>query len=92
MNSELDEQTMNYIMTEVEAMAKLEHPNILRQLEYGTTTYNKPSGSKQVCYIVLELAEIGDMFDVINNSGTFSEPLARYYFKRFLEGLNHCHS
>ena len=43
-------------------------------------------------YIVLELAEIGDMFEVIANSGAFSEPLARYYFKRFLEGLRYCHS
>lgn len=42
--------------------------------------YEKPNGrSKKVMYVVLELAGIGDMFDVVANSGAFEEPLARFY-------------
>ena len=55
--------------------------------------YEKPNGnSREVTYIVLELAEVGDLFDVVANSGAFSEDLTRYYMKRFIEGLQYCHN
>lgn len=43
-------------------------------------------------YIVLELASGGELFDFIANSGRFEEPIARYYFKQLLEGLDYCHN
>lgn len=42
--------------------------------------------------MVLEIATGGELFDFIANSGRFPEPLARYYFKQFMNGLNHCHA
>ena len=42
-------------------------------------------------YIVLELALGGELFDFIAISGKFDEPLARYYFKQFMDGLSYCH-
>ena len=55
--------------------------------------YEKPNGnSREVTYIVLELAEVGDLFDVVANSGAFSEDLTRFYMKRFIEGLQYCHN
>ena len=60
--------------------------------KFGNEAYNKCSGkSKQVDYIVLELASGGELFDFISSSGRFEEPLARYYMKQLLEGLNYCH-
>jgi serine/threonine protein kinase len=54
--------------------------------------YEKPNGrSKKVMYVVLELAGIGDMFDVVANSGAFEEPMARFYARQFFEGLAYCH-
>ena len=42
----------------------------------------KTSGkSREVDYIVLELANGGELFDFISVSGRFEEPLARYFFK-----------
>ena len=32
------------------------------------------------------------MFDFIANSGRFEEPIAGYYFKQFMEGLDYCHN
>jgi len=60
----------------------------------GTAAYEKSSGkpSKTVSYIVLELAQGGELFDFIANSGSFSEPEARFFFKQFMEGLDYCHS
>lgn len=42
-------------------------------------------------YIVLELADGGDFFDLLVNKGCFSEETARCYFKQLLGGVQHCH-
>ena len=91
--SDLGDDVLKYVLAEVHAMQSLHHKNILNQLEYGTAMYEKPNGnSREVTYIVLELAEVGDLFDVVANSGAFSEDLTRYYMKRFIEGLQYCHN
>jgi serine/threonine protein kinase len=54
--------------------------------------YIKRSGKqREVSYIVLELANGGELFDFISASGRFEEPLARYFFKEFMSGLEYCH-
>lgn len=37
------------------------------------------------------LALGGELFDFVAISGRFEETIARYYFKQFLNGLDHCH-
>lgn len=37
------------------------------------------------------MAAGGELFDFIAISGRFEEPVARYYFKQFMEGLAFCH-
>ena len=34
----------------------------------------------------------GELLDYILNTGAFSEPICRYYFKQILTGLNYLHS
>lgn len=60
-------------------------------MEYGQGIYKKENKEKEVSFIVLELALGGELFDFVANSGRFEEPLARYYFKQFMEGLDYCH-
>lgn len=43
-------------------------------------------------YIVLEFAKGGELFDFVCISGRFEEPLARYFFKQFMDGLQYCHT
>jgi len=70
------------VMTEVKAMAELKHPNVINQIEYGTDTYKKTSGKEKVVdYIVLEIANGGELFDFVAISGRFPESLARFYLK-----------
>ena len=58
----------------------------------GTALYQKGKGNdKEVNYIVLEIAQGGELFDFIAISGRFEEPLARHFFKEFMLGLDHCH-
>jgi len=88
LHGDMDEKMKELVMTEVEAMSKLNHENIIQQIEYGVATYNKSNGKKkEVQYIVLELALGGEVFDFVAISGRFEEPLARYFFKQFIAGL-----
>jgi serine/threonine protein kinase len=55
--------------------------------------HHKSNGKKkETQYIVLELANGGEVFDFVAISGRFEEPMARYFFKQFLSGLQYCHS
>jgi len=91
MNENIDDTTKKLVLAEVEAMAKLKHLHVIDQIEFGVGIYKKASGERNVEYIVLELALGGELFDFIANSGNFEEPLARFYFKQMLEGLDFCH-
>lgn len=62
-------------------MCALNHDNVVNYIEWGQDDYIKPKGSKAVDFIALELADKGELFDFISNSGPFSEPIARYYFR-----------
>jgi serine/threonine protein kinase len=79
-------------MSEIKAMDHLKHQNIINQIEYGTAIYKKNSGKEiEVTFIVLELAFGGEVWDYLANSGRFEEPIARYFFRQFLDGLDFCH-
>ena len=66
------------------------HPNILKIVTEGEDFYKElDMAPRLVPYIVLEHAAHGDLFDVVNYSGPFSEELTRYFFKQFLEALKH---
>lgn len=67
---------------------------MLEQIETSRDVYKKPAKNveKEVDYVVLSIASQGEVFDFIASSGEFSEPVARYYFKQALEGLDYCHS
>ena len=41
--------------------------------------------------MVMELAQNGDLFDVVAKAGRFSENTARYFFKQIIEGLDNLH-
>ena len=40
-------------------------------------------------YLVMELATGGELLDILNASGRFSEPFARYYFRQLIEGMEY---
>ena len=52
----------------------------------------KANGEKEhVIYIVLELATGGELFDYVATTGRFNEPIARFYFRQLIEGLDYVH-
>jgi serine/threonine protein kinase len=52
----------------------------------------EPTKFEKKRFVVLELAYGGELFDYIAQSGYFSEPLARHFFKEIMIGLDHIHS
>lgn len=68
-------------MNEVQALRSVEHQNVIKVNECGEGDYEKPKGSKRVNYIIVQIAEGGELFDFICDTGRFPEPLARYYFR-----------
>jgi calcium-dependent protein kinase len=68
---------------EVEIMMKLDHPNILRLIDY----FEDP----KYVYLVLELCTGGELFDRIIANKFFNEEDARMIFRQIMSALNYCH-
>lgn len=92
-NPNLDSKFLELVMTEVETMSKLSHPNIVNLVEYSKEAFvEKSDGTKYpVICIALELATGGELFDFVALTGRYSENIARFYFKQLLDGLDYCH-
>ena len=93
-NPNLDGKFLELVMTEVQTMSQLSHPNIVNLVEYGQDGIVKKSNGTQeaVIYIVLELATGGELFDYVATTGRFSEPIARFYFHQLINGLEYVHN
>jgi serine/threonine protein kinase len=76
---------------EVEALSRLDHPNILKLIDFSSNEQEPSPKNKvaEVNYLALEYAENGEMFEYISNTGSFSEPTARYYFHQLISAVNH---
>ena len=65
-NHDLKQDDRKLLQDEVEAMSKIQHPNIVNVIRYGTETFEKTCGKKKEgLVIVLELAEGGESFDYV---------------------------
>jgi len=81
------------INREIDILTKLKHPNIINLIEFHESIdYIKKDGRSYKCVaIVTELAEGGELFNYIAESGRFSEEVARTYFRILIETLEYCH-
>lgn len=71
------------ILKEVQIMRQLDHPNIIKLIEF--------SESKQYYYIVLEIAPGGELFHQIVRLTYFSEELSRHVIVRVAKALEYLH-
>lgn len=85
---------MQLVINEVKTMRELDHPNLVKLLDFSDSDqFKKESGEvKDVFYMALELCSGGELFDFIAQTGRFTEPVARYYFKQMIEGLDYMHA
>jgi hypothetical protein len=71
------------ILKEVQIMRQLDHPNIIKLIEF--------SESRQYYYIVLELAPGGELFHQIVRLTYFSEELSRHVILQVAQALEYLH-
>ncbi|KAL9053189.1 MAG: hypothetical protein Q9162_004920 [Coniocarpon cinnabarinum] len=71
------------ILKEVQIMRKIDHPNIVRLVDF--------SEAKQYYYIVLELCPGGELFHQIVRLTYFSEDLARHVIVQVAKALEYLH-
>ena len=82
------------VQAELDVLKKVSHPHVVKMHEAGkgTQTSTKKKESKEIHYIVLELAQGGELFDFIALGGKFEEDVARLYSDQFLQALEYMHS
>jgi len=64
-------------------MKDLKHDNVIKiyDVKEGSTLTLKNNQTREIDYLALELAENGELFDYISETGRFSEREARYFFR-----------
>ncbi|SPO02406.1 related to serine/threonine-protein kinase [Cephalotrichum gorgonifer] len=80
---EMNNMQRSNILKEVQIMRQLDHPNIVKLLEF--------SESREYYYIVLELAPGGELFHQIVRLTYFSEDLSRHVITQVAKALLHLH-
>lgn len=87
--------TLETFKTEIEIMSEINHPNIINMLSHSIDGILKDSHGAtkdNVIYLTLELASGGELFDFIAQTGSFSEPVARYYFHQMIDAFEYLHT
>jgi serine/threonine protein kinase len=72
----------------------MKHDYIINIRAAGRGFYDKFDGSKpeEILFIIMDFASEGEIFDIISNTGAFSEETARYYFIQIIAALNYMHN
>lgn len=85
---------IDLISNEAKIMTQLEHPHIVKLYEYKSSGMIEKADGKRipVIYLALELVTGGELFEHVALTGSFSENLARHYFKQLIEALEFIHS
>jgi serine/threonine protein kinase len=83
------------MQTEMQLLNRIAHPNIVNLVnsnENGVYVKKSGRGMYNCMYMIMELCPNGELFDILYNTGKFSEPVARHYFRQILSGLEACHA
>jgi carbon catabolite-derepressing protein kinase len=81
------------LLQEAKVLQSIQHPNIIKLKDFGenATLIKKDGTEEQVVYVVLELAEGGEMLDYMDKGG-FSDDICRYFFRQLVDALESCHN
>jgi len=80
------------LMKEIEVLRELEHMNVIRMFDCFENVQYPGYTDKPTVVMVLELATKGELFDFFMHTGRFEPPLARWFFKQMIAGLEYCHN
>ena len=78
------EYLSKFLPREIEILQRVQHPNIIQVFQIIET--------EKKAFLMLELAENGDLLDYINSRRYLHEPEARFIFRQMSGGIAYCHS
>ena len=73
-----------FLPREIDSLKTVQHPNVIRLHEVIV--------KDDTAFLVMEMAENGDLLDYINSRRYLSEQMARTFFKDLVSGMSQCHS
>ncbi|XP_072051930.1 LOW QUALITY PROTEIN: testis-specific serine/threonine-protein kinase 4-like [Amphiura filiformis] len=73
-----------FLPREINVVKVLRHPNLVCFLQSIETTSR--------VYLVMEIADNGDLLDYIKSNGSVSESQAGVWWHQFVDGMEYCHS
>ncbi|XP_063592886.1 SNF-related serine/threonine-protein kinase-like isoform X3 [Penaeus indicus] len=80
----LDEVSRSHLLQEVRCMKLVQHPNVVRLYEVIDT--------QTKLYLILELADGGDMYDyIMKHDRGLEEEAACKYFRQIVHAISYCH-
>ncbi|KAB7499489.1 SNF-related serine/threonine-protein kinase [Armadillidium nasatum] len=80
----LDEVSRAHLFQEVRCMKLVQHPNVVRLYEVIDT--------QTKLYLILELADGGDMYDyIMKHEKGLDESAAKRYFRQIVHAISFCH-
>merc|ERR1719461_1056395 len=83
---------MKELKKEIDVLKALDHENVVRLHDcFYKVQYPGLGKNTTTTVMVLELATEGELFDFFMHTGKFNPPLARWFFKQMLAGLEYCH-
>jgi len=82
--SQMTQETIDSVLTEVTLLGRLKHPNILRILGYHRESEN--------LYLMLEYAENGSLLKLVKDLGGIPEDLTCTYIRQVLLALAYLHN
>ena len=74
---------MEIFINECKILSSIDQENIIPILSLSLNgIYKKKDGKiKKVIYYVMEIAEYGELYTIIDTTSNFPEEMARYFFK-----------
>ena len=83
----IDEKGLKSLQDELLGM-EIKHRNVLSLNTYGEDFLKDPNGNQEKKhYLEMDVADAGELFDWIANSGLFEENLTKYYFSEAIKGI-----
>ena len=75
-------------MNEARLLSLCNEPSIVRMrgVSIAGTLVNQAGHKRNIVYHVTCYAKFGELYQIIKDTGSFSEPLARTYFLQLLKG------
>jgi serine/threonine protein kinase len=84
LHQDISDGALKTIITEINALKQLkQHPNIIHLYDYDEKVYEKQSSKENrlVNFIAIELAQGGELFNIVAQTGRFDDQLSRFYFR-----------